>query len=71
MLALDDILFEFIPDAEDGAAPARPLLAHELEAGKRYRILLTGLNGLYRYDLSDVVEPRRPLRRSAARGVRA
>jgi hypothetical protein len=56
-LALDDVFFEFIPESDDEAAPERPLLAHELKAGTPYRVLLTGLNGLYRYDLSDVVEP--------------
>ena len=32
------------------------LLAHELEVGRRYGVVLSGANGLYRYDLNDVVE---------------
>lgn len=30
--------------------------AHELQAGQRYYVILTGGNGLYRYDINDVVE---------------
>lgn len=29
---------------------------HELEAGRRYDVVITEANGLYRYDLNDVVE---------------
>lgn len=42
--------FEFIP--ENGG---EPLLAHELEAGKNYEIVLTTYAGLYRYRLKDLV----------------
>lgn len=49
-LALHGQLFEFVP--VDGG-PA--LLAHELEEGGRYRLLVTTWSGLYRYDLHDVV----------------
>ena len=55
-LALGDVFFEFVPDGDDGRSQDRPLLAHELETGGRYRVLLTGLNGLYRYDINDIVE---------------
>jgi len=53
-------VLEFIPDEE--RAPAQSgaytpaLLAHELEVGQRYRILISGSHGLYRYDINDVVE---------------
>lgn len=47
--------FEFIPEAEHGAANPPILLAHELETGARYFILLTTSAGLYRYDIQDVV----------------
>lgn len=42
--------FEFLP--RDGGAP---LLAHELEAGKDYELLLTTNAGLYRYRIHDII----------------
>ncbi len=42
---------EFVP--EEGGAPR---LADGLEVGQRYRVLVTGSHGLYRYDINDVVE---------------
>ena len=42
--------FEFLP--RDGGAP---LLAHELEAGKDYELLLTTSAGLYRYRIHDII----------------
>ncbi|MEO2003738.1 MAG: GH3 auxin-responsive promoter family protein [Candidatus Poribacteria bacterium] len=47
---------EFVPEEqiEDEHPPV--LLAHELEEGARYYILLTTSAGLYRYDINDVVE---------------
>jgi hypothetical protein len=58
VLAVHANFFEFI--AEDQIEEACPSvwLAHELEEGKRYYLILTGGNGLYRYDLNDVVEVR-------------
>ncbi|MDP9070580.1 MAG: GH3 auxin-responsive promoter family protein [Actinomycetota bacterium] len=55
-LAVHANYYEFIPhDAIDDVSP--PVLgAHELDLGGRYYILLTGGNGLYRYDINDVVE---------------
>ncbi|MFO0724648.1 MAG: GH3 auxin-responsive promoter family protein [Myxococcota bacterium] len=48
---------EFVPEDEIVSGTAMPaLLAHELEVGKRYRILISGSHGLYRYDINDVVE---------------
>jgi hypothetical protein len=58
VLALHTSFYEFIPE-EDIADPApRPLLCHELAEGRRYYLIVTGANGLYRYDLNDVVEVR-------------
>ncbi len=37
---------------------AGPGSCHELEDGRRYYVIVTGANGLYRYDLNDVVEVR-------------
>lgn len=55
-LAAHASFYEFIPqDDIDNASP--PVLrSHELELGHRYYVLLTGGNGLYRYDINDIVE---------------
>jgi hypothetical protein len=56
VLAIDAGFLEFIPEeALDVDAPP-VLLAHELEVGRRYGIVLSGAHGLYRYDLNDIVE---------------
>lgn len=55
-LAVQANYYEFIPE-DDIDKPSPPVLgAHELEPGRRYHIILTGDNGLYRYDINDVVE---------------
>jgi hypothetical protein len=58
VLAVDTGFFEFVPEEriDEPAPPVR--LAHELEDGRRYYVLLSGANGLYRYDINDVVEVR-------------
>ncbi|MFA5138700.1 MAG: GH3 auxin-responsive promoter family protein [Elusimicrobiota bacterium] len=50
-LALRSHFYEFLPLEGEG-----PRLAHELELGRRYSIVLTTGGGLYRYQLQDVVE---------------
>jgi hypothetical protein len=58
VLAVDTSFYEFVPEDEiDDPAP-RTLLCHELAEGRRYYLVVTGANGLYRYDLNDVVEVR-------------
>jgi hypothetical protein len=58
VLAVHAGFFEFVPEDAIGS-PAPPIrLAHELQRGLRYGIVLSGGNGLYRYDLNDVVEVR-------------
>ena len=51
---------EFAPLEEREAAPTDPfprtLMAHELEAGRRYHIFISGSHGLYRYDINDIIE---------------
>ncbi len=50
--------FEFIPaDQADDENPDT-VLAHELEEGKDYSILMTTSGGLYRYDIHDLVRCR-------------
>lgn len=51
-LAVRSHFFEFLPRDE----PSRPRLAHELEAGAHYSVVLTTGGGLYRYQLHDLVE---------------
>ncbi len=47
--------FEFIPKEEIESPSPTVLLAHELEEGKEYFILLTTSYGLYRYNIYDLV----------------
>jgi hypothetical protein len=58
VLAVDSGFYEFIPEEAMDASSPPILLAHELEEGRRYDVVLSGENGLYRYDLNDVVEVR-------------
>jgi hypothetical protein len=55
VLALRSHFFEFLP-AAGTAANIRPLLAHELDQGDCYEVILTTGGGLYRYRLHDLVE---------------
>jgi hypothetical protein len=54
-LDVESHFYEFLPYETEGAG-AETLLAHELEEGKNYYILLTTSSGLYRYNISDVVQ---------------
>ncbi len=55
-LAVHAGFYEFIPEADIDSASPPVLGAHELELGRLYYIVLTSGNGLYRYDINDVVE---------------
>ena len=52
VLAIDSACYVFI----DGAGTSR--LAHEVDAGQLYRVVVTTDSGLYRYDLADTVRVR-------------
>lgn len=55
-LAINAHFYEFIPaEVELTDNKTRVYLAHELEVGKDYRILLTTSCGMYRYDLGDIL----------------
>ena len=54
-LALHSAFFEFIPEADFGNDSAPILLAHELEAGQNYHVVVTTSGGLYRYAINDVI----------------
>jgi hypothetical protein len=55
-LAVWGHFMEFVPEDETPTNDSVTLLAHELEVGKRYRLIITTSGGLYRYDLGDIVE---------------
>jgi hypothetical protein len=56
VLAVRSHFLEFLPADSDGRPDAtRPCLAHELEPGQAYAVVLTTGGGLYRYQLGDVV----------------
>jgi len=50
------IFFEFIPEEEYFSENRTALTAEQLKLGGRYSIVITGYNGLYRYDMRDIVE---------------
>ena len=56
ILALNSGFFEFISESEWENPNPKTLLAHEVIAGDRYRILVTNYSGFYRYDIGDVIE---------------
>ena len=55
-LAVGSGFWEFVPEEDIDAQRPQVRLAHELEGGKRYYILMTTSAGLYRYDINDIVE---------------
>lgn len=56
-LAICSHFMEFLPLDDGGRCDfAQPKLAHELDRGQRYSVVLTTGGGLYRYHLQDVIE---------------
>ena len=55
ILAIHSIFFEFVPEQEFGRTGAPALLAHELEPGRNYHVVVTTTGGLYRYAMRDVI----------------
>jgi len=55
-LDIENNFFEFVPEEMINDPSPTVLLPHQLEKGKKYFIILTTWAGLYRYDISDVVE---------------
>ncbi len=56
VLAVGGHVLEFLPAASEIKPQAETLLAHELEKGGRYRLIITTSAGFCRYDLADIVE---------------
>lgn len=56
-LAVRSHFFEFLPaDSGGQATTGRTLLAHELQRGERYQVVVTTAGGFYRYQMRDEVE---------------
>lgn len=55
MLLLTTNFYEFIPEQAIGETNPPVLLAHEVEAGQTYAMVVTTASGLYRYDMNDIV----------------
>lgn len=55
-LAINSHFLEFIEGQDKPKAHEKTLLAHELEVGGQYRMVVSTASGLYRYDLADIVE---------------
>jgi hypothetical protein len=53
-LALRSHFFEFLP--ANAKPETQPILAHQLETGQQYEVILTTGGGFYRYHLHDLVE---------------
>lgn len=56
MLLLTTNFYEFIPEQAIGETNPPVLLAHEVEAGQTYSMVVTTASGLYRYDMNDIVK---------------
>jgi len=52
ILAIHSAFYEFIPYGENTNIT---LLAHELEIGKEYEMIITNFAGLYRYQMFDII----------------
>lgn len=50
LLSIASTFFEFLP-----VKGGEPLLAHELEVGEQYELVITTWGGLYRYNMEDIV----------------
>ena len=55
LLSLHANFFEFVPEAEIDDARPSFLMAHELQEGASYYVLLTTSGGLCRYDINDIL----------------
>ncbi len=54
VLDIASSFYEFLP-FDEGQNGGRTLLAHELEEGKNYYLILTTSSGFFRYNINDVV----------------
>ena len=56
VLSLSGHFMEFIPEEERDQENPPVLTCDKLEVGKRYHLIVTASNGLYRYDINDIIE---------------
>ncbi len=58
VLAVNSHFFEFLPldDNSQFADEKHPLLAHQLDKGQNYSVVVTTGGGFYRYHLQDIIE---------------
>jgi len=56
ILVLQNNFYEFIKEDDINKTVPNIFLSHELEKGKKYRILITNESGLYRYDINDTIK---------------
>lgn len=52
---LADNVFEFAEVGDDASA-VEPILLHQLQAGRKYTVIVTTRSGLYRYAMNDIIE---------------
>jgi len=57
-LAVNSHFYEFIPEEFSDREDPPTLLAHQIEAGQNYVVVLSTSGGLYRYNIGDVVHVR-------------
>jgi len=55
ILAVTSNFYEFLPKDDMPRRDRTFLLAHQLEPGREYYVILTTHNGLYRYNIDDIV----------------
>ncbi len=56
LLEVTGTVYEFMPESEAGKDDPETLLPEEVEIGGRYFLVLTTPGGLFRYNISDLVE---------------
>jgi len=56
VLAITNNFYEFIPEEQRGDVTPETKLAHELEIGQKYVMVITSASGFYRYNLDDLIE---------------
>ncbi len=52
---LQENFFEFV-EVDDDAPGVEPVLLHHLREGRKYAVIVTTRNGLYRYAMNDLIE---------------
>jgi len=55
ILATQNNYYEFIPESHIDTGSSPTLSVSELEVGSCYKLILTNYNGLYRYDIGDII----------------